>query len=257
MNLIEQQKILATIISKAKRAIASAPDENLQISSSHNTTQFCVVNKNGKRSYLPKSNRQVLKILGKKYYSELVLKQAKTMKTRIDHFLKYYNFKEVLDIFENLPEELKDLIVPFEISDEQYAEQWASQTYQTKGIRNGETCYTTDNGEKVRSKSELTIANKLHSKGIKYRYEQPLYLSGYGTVYPDFTLLNPHTREEIYLEHFGLMSNPDYVESTLRKLNTYAINGIFTGNGLVITCESESNPLDTSVLDRIFDNLFK
>jgi hypothetical protein len=36
-------------------------------------------------------------------------------------------------------------------------------------------------------------------------------------------------RKEIYLEHFGLMDQQDYVETMLYKLNTYERNGIFVG----------------------------
>lgn len=80
-----------------------------------------------------------------------------------------------------------------------------------------QTFYTTENGEKVRSKSELTIVNKLSIRGIKYRYEEPHYLKGFGLVYPYFTILNAKTREGIIWEHFGLMDNPEYVENCLKK----------------------------------------
>lgn len=255
MNLINQQKTLADIIAKAKRILANSPEDTLQISSSHNKVQFCIVHKDGNRTYLPKSNNQVLKTLGKKYYAQRVLKHALTMKARIDHFLKFYRFQEVLDVFDNLPTELKDLIVPFAISDKQFAEKWAEEDYETKGINDGERFYTTENGEKVRSKSELTIANKLFIKDIKYRYEQAHYMKGFGTIYPDFTILNAQTREEIIWEHFGLMDNPEYVRTCLKKLQTYADNGIFPGHGLIVTYESETVPLDTNTLDAIIQTL--
>lgn len=251
MTLIDQQKALADIIAKAKRSFSNSPEDNLQISSSHNTVQFCIVHKDGTRTYLPKANKQVLKTLGKKYYANHTLKLASTMKARIDHFLKFYDFNKVLAIFDNLPKELKDLIVPFEISNEQFAEQWAAQEYGTKGINDGERYYATENGEKVRSKSELTIANKLFIKNIKYRYEEPHYMKGFGTVYPDFTILNAQTREEIIWEHFGLMDSPEYVQNCLKKLHTYALNGIFPGHGLIVTYESAEVPLDTNTLDAI------
>ena len=115
MDLIDQQNALVSIISKAKRNLSNLSEDKLQISSSHNTIQFCVVHKDGTRTYLQKDNKQILKVLAKKYYAEHVLKKALTMKTRIDHFFKFYNFKEVLDVFENMPEEIKELIYSYDV----------------------------------------------------------------------------------------------------------------------------------------------
>lgn len=258
MDIEKEKARVSTILAKAKRYFDShETEEDILITTNHGCTQYYAIGVNGKRRYISKKDTKTLTRLLKRSYAKKLVQFIPEELNRINLFQKQYNAGITEKIYESFPEETRCLLEPYEQTDEQFAQQWAKQAYKTKGINPGETCYTTDNGEKVRSKSELTIANKLHSKAIKYRYEQPLYLKGYGTVYPDFTILNPHTREEMYLEHFGMMSNPDYVDSTLRKLNTYAINGIFPGKELVITYESESNPLDTSVLDCIFDNLFK
>lgn len=45
----------------------------------------------------------------------------------------------------------------------------------------------TDRGERVRSKTEKIMADYFYRKGIEYKYEQPIYLKGLGTVYPDFS----------------------------------------------------------------------
>ena len=47
--------------------------------------------------------------------------------------------------------------------------------------------YITDAGERVRSKSELVIANLLYKNNIPYMYECPLKINN-NTVYPDFTV---------------------------------------------------------------------
>ena len=56
----------------------------------------------------------------------------------------------------------------------------------------------TENGERVRSKSEKILADYFYRQNILYKYEKPLYLKGYGTVYPDFTFLSSKTGKEIY-----------------------------------------------------------
>ena len=47
----------------------------------------------------------------------------------------------------------------------------------------------TERGERVRSKSEKIIADKLFLQNIPYHYERPIYLKGFGMVYPDFCCL--------------------------------------------------------------------
>ena len=50
--------------------------------------------------------------------------------------------------------------------------------------------FYSNSGVRVRSKSELIIANMLEKYGIPYRYEYPLLLNGNDLVRPDFLCLN-------------------------------------------------------------------
>lgn len=107
----------------------------------------------------------------------------------------------------------------------------------------------------MRTKSEKIIADKLYALGIPYRYEYPVKLKGYGTVYPGFTILKVSERKEIYYEHFGLMDKPEYCEKALRKLQAFARNGIVLGQNLIATFESENVPLDMNVLEKMLEEL--
>lgn len=109
----------------------------------------------------------------------------------------------------------------------------------------------TEKDEKVRSKSEKIIADKLNLMGIPYIYELPLHLDGLGYIKPDFTALNPDTREECIWEHFGMMENPEYASKAMNKLNVYARNGYTVGDNLIITMEGQSQPLNTRNLDKV------
>lgn len=71
--------------------------------------------------------------------------------------------------------------------------------------------------------------------------------------YPDFRLLNMNTREEIILEHLGMMDDMEYVEKALRKIRLYERNGYFLGKQLFITFETAQEPFDS----RIFENMLK
>ena len=85
--------------------------------------------------------------------------------------------------------------------------------------------------------------------GIPYRYEYPLRLKGYGTVYPDFTLLKVSTREEVYLEHFGMMDDAQYSQKAIAKLQAYARNNIYPGKNLLLTFETSQTAPDMKIVE--------
>ena len=92
--------------------------------------------------------------------------------------------------------------------------------------------------------------------GIPYRYECPLYLNGNVTVHPDFTILKMPEREEVYLEHFGMLDDAEYVERMVYKLNTYEKNQIYLGVNLFMTHETGRNPINVRALDDMLKKLF-
>ena len=74
------------------------------------------------------------------------------------------------------------------------------------------------------------------------------------TVYPDFTLLNMRTRENIYWEHLGMMDDATYAENAIQKINTYMQNGIYVGKNLLLTFETRNNPINHRTIDIIINN---
>lgn len=106
--------------------------------------------------------------------------------------------------------------------------------------------HRTRNGELVRSKSELLIANILLDLGIQsYQYELPLVSSDGSTRYPDFTIDDAASGEKIYLEHLGMLSTPAYRKRWEKKLRWYRDQGILPveegggENGTLITTSEE------------------
>lgn len=96
--------------------------------------------------------------------------------------------------------------------------------------------YLTENGERVRSKSEVIIANQLKENGINYTYEETLTI-GNINLHPDFTLI---VNSKIYYwEHLGMLGNEKYRVDWERKKQTYASVGITEGNTLIITTEKD------------------
>lgn len=63
-------------------------------------------------------------------------------------------------------------------------------------------------------------------------------------------------REEVYLEHLGMMDDADYVGIVMHKLSTYERSGIYLGVNLFITYETAKTPLNTRSLDGLLQKLF-
>lgn len=104
--------------------------------------------------------------------------------------------------------------------------------------------FKTENGEWVRSKSEVIIANLLHSKGIKYRYEEKLFYSVKEWIEPDFTFeLGGKTW---YWEHLGMLGLSDYNERWAEKSEIFNHLKIDT----LITTEERAN-LSSIVIEKL------
>ena len=115
--------------------------------------------------------------------------------------------------------------------------------------------------ELVRSKSELMIADRLHSNNIDYLYEQPLTLNG-TTRYPDFTIEDSESGKKVYWEHCGMMMDPQYRERWNRKLNWYRENGVLPWNEgegangmLIVTRDTEKGGISSKEIDELIKRI--
>jgi hypothetical protein len=97
--------------------------------------------------------------------------------------------------------------------------------------------HRTTRGELVRSKSELAIANYLHSRGLAYRYERPVEGTvAPGKMRPDFTF-ETDAGDLLLWEHLGMLDRPDYRRAWEWKREWYHQNGFNEGENLFTTTE--------------------
>jgi len=59
------------------------------------------------------------------------------------------------------------------------------------------------------------------------------------------------TGEEIYWEHEGMMDNPEYAKSAVKKIEAYEKNGIFLGENLILTFETSTQILEKRTLEAL------
>ena len=206
--------------------------------------------------YIKKEQMDLVKKLAQKDYDRKLLKELKTRYNALLRTYKVYAETNPYIIFEKSCAERQKLIVSEYLPDKNYAEMWQGLPYKKKGFVEGEREIYTIKEERVRSKSEKIIADTFERKGIPYRYEALLVFQEGIQLYPDFTVLNKRTREVFYLEHFGMMDDPEYAERAVRRIEEYEQHGILPGKQLLITFETKRRPLNMKTVDIIIQEYF-
>ncbi len=251
-------------VSKAKKRLEKAPKGNLRVRKWKGVVEYYYRNKeNGSKDesrengrYLRKNELVFAGKLAQRDYDILFVKRAEERIKAIERFLEAYEKNCPKKLYKKTNPYRKILIIPAVLSDEEFVKQWKEVEYKGKPFEEDENIILTEKGERVRSKSEKIIADKLFALGIPYRYEYPLTLSNGVKIYPDFTILRMPERKEVYLEHFGMMDDPDYAETALYKLSSYEKNGIYPGVNLFVTYETGKKALNTKSLDGLVRSLF-
>ena len=194
---------------------------------------------------------ELVRQLAQKKYNQSILKKAEIRLKQVKKITRDYSDDEIEQIYDKLHKERQLLVMPIEPTWEQKLAQWDGETYQGKEFYEGTAVIITEKGERVRSKSEKILADYFYRNNIIYKYEKPLFLKGYGTVYPDFTFLSRKTGEEIYWEHEGMMDKSDYAKTAVKKLESYQKNGIYLGERLIATFETEQTLLNSQIIQQL------
>ena len=200
------------------------------------------------------NNPEEIKMLEEKYYYE---KLVKTAENELEALVKIRKILERCpdtdSVFFELPESKRHLICPLDtLSDENRVRHFR----QIRGERRvANSNFRTLNGEYVRSKSELIIADRLKVNDIPYHYELGALMDDAVEVWhPDFIVMNKRTGRTYYWEHFGMIDNAEYCSSFQYKLERYAKKDIFPGEDLIITTESSGHILDTGYIDLVINH---
>lgn len=255
---IKQLKtILMDIRDECQKNVEETIDDKLRVLKRGDKYQYYIVKKgkshrsNGK--YIKNENRALAQSIAQRDYDKKLINLIDRSLTGIENFMSYNRIKEIYEVYDKMKEGRRQLVEPRLMSDKLYKEAWEKMKYQPKGFADDAIKIYSENKERVRSKSEKIIADKLKAIGIPYRYEAPITLKGYGIVYPDFTLLDIHNRKEYIWEHFGMMDDEQYIEKAIKKIELYQRNGYFTGDKLIITHETRQRPLDMQVVESMLD----
>ena len=248
--LYDEKKHLIKILAEANKRVSDSPKGSVRVQRHKKGVQFYYRSKpdEKKGKYMRAAERSKAIALIQKKYDEKIIKSANQQLQIINHFLEKYEPGCLANVIQSENELRRSFINPVEVPDAIYIDSWQKATYTPKPFYEGSTIHYTLKNEKVRSKSEVMIANTLYRYGIPYRYEYPLNM-GKRTVYPDFLILRITDRKEIYWEHLGLMDDTEYRNNALLKIQEYENMGIFPGDRLIITTETYKMPLTQRTLE--------
>ena len=249
--LLQEQKHLQEIADKARMGMSVEPEGHLRISRDKNKPRYYQCIDGNNEIYIPRSNKELPKLLAQRTYNRTVLKKVEARLKQIGKILQDYTDDEIEKIYTSMHKERQLLVTPIEPTWNQLLMKWYEEEYQGKEFKEGTPLILTEKGERVRSKSEKILADYFYRNNIPYKYEKPLYLKGYGIVYPDFTLLSKKTYQEIYWEHEGMMDKQDYARAAVRKIELYQLNNIYPGEQLIMTFETEQSLLNSRLMEKL------
>ena len=256
-EIMRYEKDLEKITIELEKLKKSVPEGAQLRAAKHRNTYQYFIRKHGSEktgTYIKKSERKKAEILAQIEYDE---KLKKILKEAIGHLKKMKS-----SIVENPYVYAKELMSPGKweiirspyITDEEFLKNWIDQEYSGVDYKDGYPEYYTRCGLRVRSKSEVIIADILDEMKVPFLYEKPLKLR-HGVVHPDFTLLDLKNRREIYWEHFGMMDDMDYRNNAFLKIRNYEESGFYQHDVLIWTFETEKYPINTREVRNMIKSL--
>lgn len=194
---------------------------------------------------------QLVHQLARKKYLETSIRLLSEEIDRTNRFLKSSRPPTPDNVLELLPRAYKSLPEEMFFPARTAAGRWAAGAYKQNSLYLEEKIHTTGRGLKVRSKSELFIADKLDMYGLLFQYDAMIYFEDHAFS-PDFTI--PTTDGMRYWEHCGRMDEPHYRSRNKWKLTMYEKMGIVPWKNLIITYDSEDGGLNVGIIDAEIKN---
>jgi len=268
-ELLQRKRFLEKTKTKLERSLASSPAGRLSTSKKRYTTvagtqtrtaiNYYHVLEDGRRVYLSRSRQTTIAYLAQKEYARKALYLVTIELKQLNDVLLYCDTPKLEDAWQDfLPEKMRFVDPPVP-SDEVFRQKWLSQEYERKSPIENDHRFPTEKGDMVCSKTEAQQADYMFYHGYDYLYEKRLSLIDGGRLtwrYPDFTILDPVTREEVVFEHFGMVDDEGYQHSMFDKIRLYEENGYVIGQNFLFTFETAEHPFTMDQFIRILEARF-
>ncbi len=263
--LKEKINEIERLIRKVGDLLRSTGEETLMTKMENGKRRFYKYSSKNGKTYLGSDKQEEIRALENKAYWQKLKKTAEEEKKCLEKMGRMVDdMPHWQEVFYSIAEEKRHLIAPMmkklNCFSDRDLQTWKMNRFKNRNEK--PAANVTMNGENVKSKSELIIADRLRNAGVPYHYESDMFITDgrkgwYMKWHPDFRVLNLRTGREYWWEHFGRMADPEYFAMCMYKLETYAKNGLYIGDNLIITMESDSVQLGTDYVDLLIEKFFK
>ena len=249
------EKMLADLQTQLKNAninFEESPQGSIvRVKRGNKHTLFQVYNQKNKRvRKIITRDTAMINALARKAYLKAEISMLEKDIRALEVFIQAYEEPSYENVLSRLHERYRKYDMAKRDQDD-----WSSQQYHRSTYMPQQKNHTTSHGLKVRSKSEMLIAEKLYEHGLPFRYEQILQIDGVDYA-PDFTIRHCDG-SIVYWEHCGLTGNSRYMNHHWRKMQIYVEAGITPWKNLIITYDDENGFLDLSVIESEIINKLK
>ena len=254
---IERKHELEEAIKRLENKLSTMPKETLvcyqrKTGQKKNFMFYKQLKEKGKvqRNYLAQKNTVETQKLAKKLYFSRLLQDMRNELKCINYYIENRT--------NNDPSELMSIDSPYRellVGKTPSLTEWEYAPYNKSTEYPEQLTVPAPKNEMMRSKSESTIAQILHSHGIPYHYEEIHDIYGYPMA-TDFTIMNPKTGQIILWEHFGRCDDPRYQGSVDFKMYRYIRDGYLPGVNFIATYEDSKHPIDYVLVEEIIKKFF-
>ena len=224
-----------------------------------------VEKKNGKycRRGITGDTEKVKVLCRKKYILrvlDLIAANRRCLETA-ERELRTMEFNEILQglpaVYQTVPEEYFQFAVTGDILRkrmeqetqlEREIREWAEAPYEQSSYKPWLKTNTTSRGEKMRSKGEVNIAEKLYQYDVPFRYEEVLRIGSHEFA-PDFKPRRRRDGKIFYLEHCGMPFDEKYMARHKWKMEQYESVGIVPWDNLIVTYNDIYGNLDMRIIE--------
>lgn len=245
-------------IDSLENKISELPEGELQIHKNRNYCMWRVSYGKGGRITLTKDQEEKASQLALK---KLYAAQLHDVRNETEACARYLRCKErsysaVERLLADEPPEYRRLLGRSLITTDERVRAWETAEYRKSQKYPEQLKYSTlKPDEFVRSKLEALFAVDLTTLRIPYLYEKIIAANGI-EIAADFTALDVRTFQEIPVELFGMMDDPEYRQMYKRKMKTYLDAGYIPGVNMLTFYETSAAPLNHVQAQEDLENFF-
>ena len=126
-----------------------------------------------KGEYIPEEKMSLAAAIAQRDYDAKILAEIQRLRWVLEKCVEKYDVSIAENLYARLHPARRSLVTPLVYPDEDFVARWSAVKYAGRDFDADGPVLMTARGERVRSKSEIIIADALFRRGIPYRYEYP------------------------------------------------------------------------------------